>query len=117
MDHIVIRDLQVPVTIGVYDWEKTAPQVIVVDVDMRVDLTEAAASDLVSDTVDYAAVATRVLEIGAQQQFDLLEAFVGAMIRGILAQFSRVQQVEILVSKSGCIPGARVAQVRMCRGR
>ncbi len=63
-DLIRVAGLEVEAHVGVTDEEQASPQLLLVGVEVRLDLTAAAASDDLDDTVDYGslveAVARRV---------------------------------------------------------
>ena len=73
-------------THGVLPEERARAQPFEVDLDLAVDLAPAAASDRLSDTVDYAAVAeTRGRGRVGSASFQLLEALAGAVAEAVLA--------------------------------
>ena len=59
MDIIFLHGLEVDCVIGVWEWERRITQKIVIDLDMGWDITIAAASDDLSDTLSYKDVAKR----------------------------------------------------------
>lgn len=70
-----------------------------VDVWLRLAHTEAAKSDRIEATVDYAAVAHTLLRVGTQQQFHLLEALAEALCEAVLAEFPLVESLTLKVRK------------------
>ena len=46
MDTVFIRELRADTVIGVYEWERTIRQTVVLDLDMATDNRRAAGSDL-----------------------------------------------------------------------
>ena len=60
MDTIFIRGLKVETIIGIYDWERTLVRPLVFDLELGTDTREAAASDRMRDSIDYAAVGDTV---------------------------------------------------------
>ena len=73
MDIVFIRDLQIETVIGIYDWERKIKQVISIDLDMATDIRKAAASDQIDDTLNYKAVAKRLIAFVGDSQFQLVE--------------------------------------------
>ena len=61
MDKIFLRELKVETIIGFWEWERRIKQTVVLDVDMGTDTRRAAAADRIEDTVDYKAVAKRLI--------------------------------------------------------
>ncbi len=70
-----------------------------VDVELRADLTEAKAGDTLDRTIDYASVYALVQTIVTSKNYRLIEALADAVVKGILASFSRVSFVVVRVRK------------------
>ena len=73
MDKIIIHDLEVFYRVGVPDQERAAPQRLLLHVEMIRDLSAAAASDNLSRTIDYQAVARRLVDFGEGRSWRLIE--------------------------------------------
>jgi dihydroneopterin aldolase len=114
MDKIIIQGLQVKSLIGVYDWERNAKQALEVDVELAVDLTAAANSDNVQDTIDYAALAASIEELCYESEFALLEALANKLIQHLLG-YVGVQSVTLAISKPNILANARAVTVKMYR--
>ncbi len=110
----MIQGLKVETLIGVYDWERTRNTELVVDITLKADLTRAMASDEVADTIDYAAVADTVTNIGRQSQFELLEALGGAILDALLATYP-IHTATVEIEKPGILPNARRVAVNMSK--
>ena len=98
MDTIQISQLEFYGYHGASDEEQAIGHRYAVDVELSFDTTKAGASDALSDTVNYADVAQRILEIGTSRQFRLLEALAAALSDAILAEFP-VELVRLTVHK------------------
>lgn len=103
-DKVIIRNLQCAVLIGVYDFERDEKQRVIFDIDCFVDNQPAGLSDNVEDTVDYAAVVALVEQICATTQYFLLEALAEHVAREVLAQFSKVDGLQITLYKPDIMP-------------
>jgi dihydroneopterin aldolase len=87
-DLIRIVDLEVWARIGVPDEERALPQRLLVTLEMRVDgFREAAASDDVSLTVNYADVAQYIRNFATERPRKLLETFAEDLSDGLLGAF------------------------------
>lgn len=86
---------------GVLPQEKVEPQPFEVDVVLHADLSAAAASDDLADTIDYAALFDLVAAIVTGPSFDLIEGLAGAIARATLAATDPrlVGAVEVRVRK------------------
>lgn len=114
MDKVIIEGLQVQTLIGVYDWERTARRALSVDLTLEVDLAQAAASDDVNDTIDYARVAETLEHVALNSEFFLLEALAGAMLDALFADFA-VQGATLKLSKPDILPGAENVAIQLSR--
>lgn len=97
-DRIEIRGLRVRAQHGVLPHEQEIGQVFVVDLDLDVDLTAAASSDALADTVDYGALSRSVAEAVATTRFDLIERLAGHVADLALSD-DRVVAVRVRVAK------------------
>lgn len=86
---------------GVFEHEKLEPQPFEVDLVLHADLSAAAASDALADTVDYGALHGLVTEIVTERSFDLIEALAGTIADAVLAATDArlVDAVEVRVRK------------------
>ena len=81
---------------GVTDEERARGQNFLYD--LRLEVSDAALSDRLEDTVDYVAVAEVVKEISDARQFHLLEALAAAVADAIAKRFA-VERVRVRVRK------------------
>ena len=88
MDIIYLRDLQVDAIIGVWEWERHVRQNLILNLELGADITDAAKSDDLSDTVDYKAVSDRVIEYTKSTEFQLVESLAEKISEIILDEFS-----------------------------
>ena len=79
--------------------ERTRPQPFSLDVVAWVDMAAAQASDALSDTVDYGALAHVATDVVTQRSFQLLEALAGHVADALLAVDLRLLAVEVTVRK------------------
>lgn len=105
MDQVFIKGLAVEAVIGVYDWERTILQPLVLDLEMGWDIRVAAAGDDLGATLDYAAVSQRVLDFVAASQFLLVEALAEHVAALIMHEFS-VPWLRLRVTKPGAVSQA-----------
>lgn len=84
VDEIRLTGLAVRGHHGVFDHEKLDGQKFVIDAVLRRDLNRPAASDELTDTVDYGTLADTLAAIVAGPPFDLIEALAGALVEACL---------------------------------
>jgi 7,8-dihydroneopterin aldolase/epimerase/oxygenase len=65
MDLVLIESLGVDTVIGVYDWERTITQRLVLDLELATDIRPAAADDDIALTLDYAAISEHIAAFAA----------------------------------------------------
>mgnify|MGYP000523647932 CR=1 FL=1 len=73
MDIVFLRDLRIDTVIGIYGWERRTRQTLIFDLEMSADIARAAASDDISDTLNYKSVAKRLIEFVGQSEYQLVE--------------------------------------------
>lgn len=112
-DRITICDLEVQVRIGVPDSERARPQRLLVTVEMESDFGSAAATDDIGATINYQAVATRVMNFGHEREWRLIETLAVELADTILREF-RPNRVVIEIKKF-ILPQARHVSVRAAR--
>jgi dihydroneopterin aldolase len=97
-DRITLTGLRVRGYHGVFAHEKRDGQDFLVDVTVWMDLTAAAASDDLTQTVHYGELAERVAAIVAGDPRDLIETVAGDIADEVLMD-ERVREVEVTVHK------------------
>jgi len=106
MDIIFLQALEVETVIGIYDWERKIKQKVVLDLEMATDISKAAASDHIDDTLNYKAVAKRIIQFVEDSEFQLVETLT-ERVAGIILQEFQVPWVKVTLNKLGAIRGAR----------
>lgn len=116
MDRVYIHGLAVETVIGIFDWERTIKQKVVVDLEMAVDIKASAASENIDRTVSYKDVADRLIEFIANSEFLLVETMAEEIANLILAEFP-VPFVRLKLGKPGAVPEAQDVGVMIERGQ
>ncbi|NUO59052.1 MAG: dihydroneopterin aldolase [Hamadaea sp.] len=83
---------------GVFDFEREQGQDFVVDVRLELDLSKAAASDDVADTVHYGELADALVAIIGGEPVNLIETLAGRLLDACLAD-DRVTAATVTVHK------------------
>jgi 7,8-dihydroneopterin aldolase/epimerase/oxygenase len=115
-DRIFLRGLTTECIIGFVDWERRVPQTVVIDLELPCQCERAARRDLVADTVDYKAVAKRVLGWVQASQFHLVESLAHGLAVLLLAEFP-LDWVRVSINKPGAIRHSSDVGVRIERRR
>jgi len=98
MDTIILSGIRALGCHGVLPEEQARPQPFEVDVELAVDLGPAGRSDVLSDTIDYDALAGRVVQIVEAGGLSLLEALASRIAAACRAD-PRVTGVVVTVKK------------------
>ena len=84
---------------GVLEHERATGQVFLVDLRLELDIAQAAATDDVAHTVNYAEVATVVEGILTGEPVKLIETLAVNIADTLLAEFERLRAVDVTVHK------------------
>ena len=115
MDIVFIRELEIDTVIGIYDWERKIRQVISIDLDMATDIKKASNSDNIEDTLNYKAVAKRLISFVTESEYELVETLAEKICEIILTEFN-VPWVKLTLHKPGAVSGSRSVGVMIERG-
>jgi 7,8-dihydroneopterin aldolase/epimerase/oxygenase len=114
MDKIFIHALKTETIVGIFDWERQVKQTVVMDIEFSADISKAARSDSIDDTLNYKGVAKRVLAFVDESRFHLVETLADRVAMLILEEFG-VSWVSITLSKPGAIRSSRDVGVKLER--
>jgi dihydroneopterin aldolase len=115
MDRIVLHDIIANGKHGVKPDEREKTQPFRIDLVLHLDLSQAAASDDLHDTINYAAVHRRIVEIVGTRSYALLEKLAAAILDDV-ASDERIRIADISIAKPGILDGA-TPSVRLVRER
>ena len=115
MDIIYLNDLCIDTVIGVYDWERRVKQKVIIDLEMATDIRKAAASDSLDDTLNYKAVAKRLIDFVGQSEYQLVETLAERIAAIVMDEF-HVPWLRLRLNKQGAVRGARDVGVIIERG-
>jgi len=104
-DSVLIEGLEVRTVIGIYDWEREIRQTVRLDLEMAWDITKAAQTDSIEDTLDYKAVSKRMIAFVEASSFGLIETLAEHCAKIILTEFS-VPWLRLKMSKPGAVRGS-----------
>ena len=116
MDIVFIHGLKVDAVIGIWDWERQFKQTLVIDLDLGTDISAAAASESITDTIDYKSVSKRVAQVAEEGAFQLVETLAQRIAELLLGEFGR-PWVRVKVNKRSAVRTARDVGVIIERSR
>jgi dihydroneopterin aldolase len=115
MDAVFINDLCIETIIGIYDWERKVKQTISLDLEMGTDIRKSAETDAIEDTLNYKAVAKRLISFVGDSEYQLVETLAEKIAGIVLAEFE-VPWLKLTVHKPGAVRGSRDVGVIIERG-
>lgn len=114
---LFVEGLRVVCILGDLPHERTEPQEIILHLRAQLSLGKVAASDDLSDSVDYVAMAALATEIAQKGKFRLVEALAPAIADAHLNRWPSLHRIWVRVEKQGCIPTAKACGVEYSLSR
>ncbi len=114
-DKILIEGLEVRTVIGIYDWEREIRQTVRLDMEIAWNVSKAAASDAIEDTLDYKAVAKRLISFIEGSSFGLIESLAESCAKIVIEEFG-APWLRLKLSKPGAVRGSENVAVVIERG-
>ncbi|MGA1696009.1 MAG: dihydroneopterin aldolase [Arenicellales bacterium] len=116
MDKIFVQGLEVECVIGVWEWERQIKQRLIIDLEMAWDISRAAASDQLEDTLSYKDVAKQVSAYVIETRANLVERLAEGIATLLIDEF-QVVWCKVRINKRGAVTGARDVGVQIERGQ
>lgn len=116
LDRIRLEGLSFFCIIGINDWERVAKQVIELDITLYADLSSAAQSDDISNTVNYRTISRKVRDFVEASNFGLVEKLADGVAR-ICLEDEKVQRVDVNLRKPGALRLGRSVGLDITRTR
>lgn len=115
-DTILLEGLRVECIVGDLPHERTFPQELFLDLELRCGRLPATATDALADTVDYVTVAKTVRDTLIAARCRMIERAAQLAADACLAADPRIQAVRVTLRKPHALPGV-VAAIRLDRTR
>jgi FolB domain-containing protein len=116
MDQIFITDLVARGIIGINDWERKAPQEMLINIVLFADLHRVGESDDLHDSLDYRAVTKKVLAHAESARRLTVEAL-AADLASLCLEEVLVKKVRVRVEKPGAVRFSRSVGVEIERAK
>lgn len=107
---IELRNIKIYAYHGIMPQENTVGAYYYIDLKIRTDFTQAALYDDLSETVNYAEIYQRVVEV-MRTPSKLIEHVANRLANRLLNDFERINQIDIRITKENPPFGADNAQV------
>lgn len=115
-DLVFIKNLSARGIIGIYDWERQEKQEVLINADLYGDLRTAGKTDSIDDTINYHAVAQKILTYIESSHHFTVEALAENLVILCLEE-PNVRGVRIRVEKPGAVPFAASVGIEIERKR
>ncbi len=116
MDIIFIHEFRLDTLIGIYEWERQAPQTIQLDLEVGLPGEHAAHSGRIGDTIDYSKIVARIEQLFKAQHYLLLEQAGEAIAEVIMGEF-KAPWVRVSIAKLGALRNVKRLGVTIERGK
>ncbi len=117
MDSILIEGLKVETVIGCFDWERQIIQPLMLDLTVNTCLKNAAESDLLNDTLNYAEICELSAQVIQQAQPELIEHAAKLVLNALFTTFTAIESIKITIRKPAIIAQANSVGIRLERHR
>ena len=102
-DKVLINALKLETIIGLFPWEREVRQTLLIDLEIATDISQAAASDDLQYTINYADVCDRVSTLADDGKFKLIETFAEKIANLVINDFA-ADWVRVKVRKTDALP-------------
>ena len=117
MDAIIIEGLKVDTVIGCFNWERQIIQPLMLDLTIHNDLSQAAQSDELEDTLNYAQICELAAQVIQQAKPKLIEHAAQLVLEKLFLVFPSIESIIITIRKPAIIAQANAVGIRLERNR
>lgn len=117
MDAIIIEGLKVDTVIGCFNWERQIIQPLMLDLTIHNDLSQAAHSDELEDTLNYAQICELAAQVIQEAQPKLIEHAAQLVLECLFTTFPSIESISITIRKLAIIAQANAVGIRLERNR
>jgi dihydroneopterin aldolase len=100
VDCIRLKGLTFFARLGVTSWEKRGVQKVSCDVDLYLDLADAAKKDRIDAALDYQTACEVIEQVGRARKYHLIESLASEILTALLDRFPTLKRVGITLRKS-----------------
>ena len=117
MDAIIIEGLKVDTVVGCFNWERQIIQPLMLDLTIHTSLEQAAQSDELEDTLNYAEICEISARVIQEAQPKLIEHAAKLVLDTLFTTFDSVESIMITIRKPAIIAQANSVGIRLERHR
>lgn len=108
---ILFREMQYSLKIGITKEEQKQEQPIFFDIDIALDISEAAKKQTLQETIDYVEVQKSIETFLNRKEYALLEAVANDVGEMLLHEFSKIEKVQLTCWKPRALAKKKVKNV------
>ena len=108
---IELRKFKISTIIGVHDYERKAPQELLLNLQIRVDATNAVQSDSIHDALDYEKLHQKIINLAQNSSYQLLESLVDR-IEKLVLEDGKALEVFVEIEKPRILKDCEAVIVR-----
>jgi 7,8-dihydroneopterin aldolase/epimerase/oxygenase len=113
---VLVRDLEIMASIGIFEVEHRYEQRIIVNLDLRVRDDYDGHSERIGDVVDYGAIVSGVERVVASRHFKLVETLAERVAEACLSD-ARVHSATVRIEKPDILPSCKAVGIEIERSR
>jgi len=114
VDKVFIKNLEIETIIGIYDFERTTPQKVVLDLEMAWDNRKAADSENIDDALNYKTLSDHLKDYVGGTEFQLIETLAERVAKIVLEQYG-VDWMSLTLHKPDALDGDTDVGVKIVR--
>jgi dihydroneopterin aldolase len=116
IDKILIQELELEASIGVFEWEKKIKQRLVFDLELFCDFSKASLTDDIDDAINYALVCAEIETLISSKHYQLLE-FLAAQLCHHLFDCFEISAIQLTIYKPEAVAKTKNVGVSVFRER
>jgi FolB domain-containing protein len=117
INQVVIRDLKLEMSAGIYEHEKVKYQSVIVNVKLDVFTNLNASLENIEEVVSYEDIIKQIEKLAVKQHYNLLERFAEDIARMCLNFDNKIQAAEVSVEKPDIIENVTSVGIHIKRHR
>lgn len=115
-DKIIIKEIAVSCTIGIYPEEKQTPQEILIDIEATTDIKKAAKSDEIEDALNYEELEAKAIDLCKSKHHNLIERLVEEIAASCLEN-RQISEILVRIKKPKALKNSKYSAVEIIRQR
>ena len=114
-DKVFIKGLELLLSVGIYDHEKTKPQRVIINMTFEVAGNSGKSLKSIDEVVSYEKAVEIIREVTGRRHYDLLEELAEEIVKNLKFD-NRIERITLSLEKPDIIEGAAGVGVEITRG-